>query len=179
MKKIIFIAILISAITMNAQDTVSRENLELRNNLLYEKETNIPFSGKSTTYHPNGQVASFTYISKGLKTGKIEILYDSGKIRVITFEDENFVNYGDTQIWNESGSIAFDGKWISGKLYKKGEDSTFTGKICVHYSNGKTNEESEFKDGKWNGKQIIWNRDGKITSECLFENNKIVDCKKN
>jgi len=178
MKNLVFITVLISAISLNAQDTVKRENLKTKNGLLYIQDSNKPFSGKSTTYYPNGKVASFTYVTNGLKTGKIEIFFDSGKKRVVTYEDNNFVNYGETQIWNEDGSIAFEGKWIDGKLYNSEQKTTFTGKIKVYYSNGQVNEESEFNNGQWNGKQIVWNRDGKITSECLFENNKIVDCKK-
>lgn len=178
MKKLLFFVAIIFTISSNAQDTVKMENLKSIKGLSYKQDSKVPFTGLVATYYANGKISILTNFLNGLKSGKIQIFYDSGKPRVITYENENSINYGEMKIWNENGSLAFEGNWINGKLIKKNDTNPYSGKIIIYYSNGKTNEIAEFIDGWWNGKQIIYDRNGNISSECLFKNNKIVDCKK-
>jgi antitoxin component YwqK of YwqJK toxin-antitoxin module len=177
MKRLTFVFVIILSISVNAQDVVKKDNLKSVNGLLYSLNDNKPFTGKLATYFPNGNIESYRYIKDGAKTGRVESFFDSGIKRVVTYEDEHFVNYGEVIIWNEDTTVAFAGEWVSGQLYQKGDKQPFTGKIIVKFVNGIKNEESDFRNGQWNGKQILRNREGKVVSECIFENNKIISCK--
>ena len=176
MKTIASILLLSISIISYSQKPISKEKIEYINGQYLIKDTKGLFSGKYADYHPNGKIACITTIKNGKKSGKVEVFYDSGIINVIVFEDENHENYGKVKVWNEDGTVAFKGVWKEGRLYKKNNKQPFTGTQYSYYKNGQIAGESEFKNGRWDGKQTMWDREGKVTSECLFRDNKIVDC---
>ena len=176
MKSIIVIAFLSLTLSVDAQKFVTRDDISIENGIYLVKATHSPFTGKVATLFPNEQVEGLTYVKRGKRTGKEITFYDSGKKKVLSYEDDNFNNYGHVKVWDENGSLTFKGKWFNGKLYKKGEDVPFTGTITCNYKNGGVYETVEFRDGLWHGKQIRRDRNGNIIFECIYRNNKIVDC---
>ncbi len=176
MKSITLIAIILIPFGMNAQKTMTVNDLDFRNELYYQKNASRVFSGKLVTWYSNGQVESCTLVKKGTKKDKMKIFYDSGKLRTILFENKNHVNYGKIRSWNEDGTLAFKGRFENGRLYQKGTSEPFSGETICKYFDGTTYESDNFKEGYWNGNQTRWNRNGEIIFECIFMNNQIIDC---
>lgn len=177
MKYQIFILNIFLTLALNAQEIVKQENLRFEDGKYFLNATNSLFSGISATYFPNGQVESYTQIQDGAETGEFKIFFDSGSKRIIVSrlspKDRNAYSL---VVWNEDGSRAFKGKKVNGIRYRKGNSKPFSGTITIHFLNGTQAEIAEFKEGKWHGKQIRYNRQGEIDFECIFENNEIVDC---
>jgi len=164
------------ALSLNAQEIIKSEDIKAENGVYYKKESNSLFTGKLATFYSNGQIESYVYVKNGKKTGKIELFFDSGRNLAVLYEDENHINFGKIKSWNEDGTISFKGKFIDGKLYKKGRKEAFTGTITSKYDNGKIYEAAEYKNGYWHGKQKRWSRNDEIMFECIFENNVLLDC---
>jgi antitoxin component YwqK of YwqJK toxin-antitoxin module len=177
MKYIILAINIFLTFTLNAQEIVKQENLRFEDDKYYLDSTNALFYGISATYFPNGQAESYTYVQNGYETGEFKIFFDSGSKRIVVtrFSLKNS-NAFKLEVWNEDGTRAFRGKKINGIRYKRGKRKPFSGTIVIHYLNGTKAETSEFKEGKWHGKQIRFNRQGEIDFECIFENNEIIDC---
>lgn len=176
MKNLSFIAAMVFSMSLNAQKIVSTNDLSIENGKYLVKTTNNPFTGKMATYFPNGHIESLSYVGKGTRTGKIKIYYDSGKKLAILYENENHVNYGKIKTWHENGKLSFQGYFVDGKLYKKGDNIPFTGTTVGKYIYGNKYEEANFQNGYWHGNHTRWDRKGNIIFECIFKNNKIVDC---
>lgn len=139
-------------------------------------EESTPFTGKMVTYHCNGVIEGSTEIENGKRTGKMETFYDSGDLKVQHYENEKYETFGPIQIWNEDGTVAFQGKYKAGKIYKSGQENPFSGVCKLYYCSGVLKEESEFVNGLWHGKQTWWSREGKKVFTCYFENNNIITC---
>jgi len=81
---ILFIGIL--ELSVPAQKVVNYEDLEERNGLFYEKNSNVPFTGKCITTYPNGQLGMGGYIKNGLRDGEWIWFYENGnKKRYCTY----------------------------------------------------------------------------------------------
>ena len=176
MKYLCFVYLIFLVTAVDGQNIVKKEKLIKKGDLTCLKDSEGPFTGIMATYHANGQPYSYTHFENGKRSGKIEIFFDSGNRRVLTFEDKDHKNYGKIMVWNEDGSPAFKGEWIDGRLYEQGSQSAFTGEILVKFKNGVLNEQTEFRDGQWNGKQLFRDREGNVISECYFKDNEIMDC---
>lgn len=176
MKRLAVILAVIPIITLHAQKIVQDNELKLHDGIYYLTSSNIVFTGKTTTHYPNGEVESCKEVKKGIKTGKTEIFYDSGKKLALLYEDENHINYGKITCWNEDGTISLQGKFKNGKLYRKGHKNPYTGIVTSKYEEGSMYEKACFKEGLWHGNHIRWDRNGEIIFECIFDMNKIMDC---
>jgi antitoxin component YwqK of YwqJK toxin-antitoxin module len=84
-KFIVFLLMMLAILPVEAQDTVKLKNLKNINGLFYEEKTGSPYTGYAATYHSNGAVASLYNIFNGVKSGKVQIFFDSGKKRIITY----------------------------------------------------------------------------------------------
>lgn len=178
MKTIYIYHLLLISVVVQAQRRVEKENVEIDKNdsLCIYKYKGKPYSGKVYYFHPNGSKEAVYTIKNGMQHGKIIVFFDSGKKHAKIYEDENHVNYGKVNMWDERGVVAFKGYYKNGRLYKKGKEKPFTGQIKTYYKFGQPAGISEFKNGYWDGKQFLWDRDGNMTGECIFKDNKIVDC---
>jgi antitoxin component YwqK of YwqJK toxin-antitoxin module len=176
MKNLFFITAIVFSMSLNAQNIISKNDLNIVDGKYLLKNANSPFTGKLVTYYPKGQIESLSHVDKGIKAGKIKIFYDSGKKLSILYENANHVNYGKIKTWHENGKLSFKGYFADGKLYKSGEAKPFSGTIISKYANGNKHEEAHFIDGYWHGNQTRLDRNGNVIFECIFENNKIVDC---
>jgi len=60
-----------------------------------------------------------------------------------------------------------------GVYHRKGDNAPFTGLAVEFYEDGGRKEESYFSDGKLNGPQIKWYRNGSLFGVTVFEENAV------
>ena len=120
-------------------------DLELKNNLYYEKEKNILFTGEIKS-KKNGKII------KGLKEGAWLEYWEDGTISSIT-------NY-------EKGK--YEGEYLS--YYKNGQlnvkanyiDNKKEGEFIDYYETGQINWKENYKNGKVDGLSIIYHENGNL-----------------
>ena len=173
---IISIWLVVSIHHIQAQRMVEEEKMVAKEGVWYAIEESKPFTGKMVTYHCNGIVEGATEFKDSKRTGKMETFYDSGNLKVQHYENEKHETFGPIQIWNEDGTVAFQGEFKAGKMYKTGQENPFSGVCQLYYRNGALKEEGEFVNGRWHGKQTWWSREGKKVFTCYFEDNIIKTC---
>ena len=78
------------------------EEYEARNGLLYEKNSEVPFTGRAITRYKNGQKEFELTYKDGKPDGPHTRWYKSGqKMWEVTYKDGAFV---DEYIWDEAGN---------------------------------------------------------------------------
>ena len=132
-KYIVFLFICFFSLISWSKD-ISWYDLELRNNLYYEKNKNIPFTGEIKS-KKNGKII------KGMKEGAWLEYWDDGKISSVT-------NYKNGQYDGEYLSYYQNGQLNVKANYKDGKKE---GEFFDYYQTGQLNWIENFKDGKVHG----------------------------
>ena len=169
---LVFAALLFS--TLSAQQQAKFDRVVFQDGLAYLVDECLPYTGKLVDYYTDGSLKSVSTLTDGKFNGVEVTYFDSGKERSICrFKDNEPV--GKLKVYNEDGQLVFLGRYHKGILYSFGEDVPFTGVIENYYLNGQKLGHTSYKDGKVNGEQAWWTRDGRTICEYKFVNNVIVE----
>jgi len=132
---------------------VPSEHLVERQGVFYEINSQTPFTGRSVSYHKNGQLESTVNWKDGKKDGLSETYYDNGQLKFeIKFTDgketgldESYTNNGLVEITSENFVIR------QGVGYETDSETAFTGVVAYFHSDGQLFMRSALKDGIANG----------------------------
>lgn len=176
----IFSFLLATLATLNiafAQDYSSAPNLERKEQVMYLKGSDSPYTGEYNMNHENGKPFIRGKYINGLKEGKW-MVYDSV---ALLRSEESFVNNlwdGIRKTYHASGKIStienFKAGLRSGMqegYYENGqaifkvnhENGKKEGKWIYYYTNGKPWEKGQYKNGKNEGKWTTYDEAGKVT----------------
>ena len=118
---IVFVRILITVLfslisVISFAETLSRDDLVERDDLLYKKFTNTPFTGKIEEYWENGQLRIIGVIKNGEKKGEWFEYHKDGNLQAKDiFKDKlNFEWY----MYNDTGEIYLHQKVINGYYHR-------------------------------------------------------------
>ena len=129
--------------------TIDVDKLVERGGLLYEVNSDKPFSGEGVSYYSNGQKKSEGTFKDGGYDGKWTYWYENGQIRSEeTYKDGK--EDGKWTRWHENGQKRSEGTYKDGERDRKWTD---------WYKNGQKKWEGTYKDGKWI-KRTWWDEDG-------------------
>ncbi len=172
MTRVILLTILSLSIMFpgkGVSQSISIDDLIIRNNLFYKKFTDIPYSGKVsgiqngrlvvgerqgmwTFYYKSGQLEKKGSYNFGIKKGFWEIYWLSGQI----FRQGNYVNGKKEGLWldyHENGQL-----WDIGS-YKLGNKN---GSWKTYWDHGGLYSKGEFKLGKAEGFWTYFKTDGTL-----------------
>lgn len=116
------------------------ENNELvqRNGFWYEKNAEIPFTGKVVEYYENGQMAWENELYEGKLSGKCSIWDVDGQKLIMAFYHNGLLN-GRTVNYYRNGKMSHEWNYRFGKKH---------GRINNYYDNGEMKAEAWYEDGK-------------------------------
>ncbi len=142
MKTVRILAVLIAIFAVagcGEKVTVVEKNKLLdRGGLLYEGNSETPFTGKTVNYWPNGQKEEEVEYRNGKLHGKFTSWYESGQ-KEGEHEYRNGKLHGKLTLWYENGTEKFEGEYRNGKRH---------GKLTLWYENGTEKFEGEYRNGK-------------------------------
>lgn len=107
----IFLILVCFSSALPAQDFKTNKDIELKNNVYYDKTNKLPYTGKYMEFYPDGKIGIIGYIKNGLKDGEWIWYYENGqKKRFCTFK--NGLKHGLTIYYYKNGQkkseIIFD-----------------------------------------------------------------------
>lgn len=136
----------------NAGKDVSMESLVMRDSVMYEVNTDIPFTGRGIERYNNEQFSHIIGYSEGLKHGKEQKYTENGTLL------EEFT-HSKGELHGTYSKFFMDGKLYHSIDYKNGKKE---GKVVDYFDDGNIQTESYYKDGKLNGKVESFMRNGKL-----------------
>ena len=148
MKRFVLIALLLTAWVAPAAahdvKKISKADLVKRDGLFYEKFSNTPFTGKTTT-------GAFRAAYKnGRLHGVFEHYYRSGQLWKIELYKDG-VQHGEQRIYHENGQLAEAATYKSNQL---------TGPYSRWWPNGQLRSKGTLEDGTREGRWVDFNEDG-------------------
>ncbi len=125
-----------------------------RDGLVYEEDSDTPFTGTAVDQWPNGQKKAEIEYLAGKRQGKESSWTEKGQK---LYEGENFSgkSSGKLRMWHENGQQAAYIEMRNGKPH---------GKVNFWYENGQKESEGEWRDGK------------EISRKCWDEKGNLIDC---
>ena len=134
--------------------TVDASKLVPKDGLMYEGDSETPFTGVVVAKHENGQKASETTFKDGKPEGLATMWHKNGQKRSeTTFKDGK--PEGPTTMWYDNGQ-----KWEEAN-YKDGKPE---GPYTSWHKNGQKQSEATFKDGKLVS-ETKWDEEGNEIKE--------------
>ena len=140
-----------------AIEGVNAEEVEEREDIVYLKGSDTPYTGKVFRFHENGQMARETSWKEGKQDGLGVTWHENG-------QKKSEVNYKDGKFeglmvgWHENGQKNGEVNWKNGK--KDG--------LALHWhESGQKKGEANYKDDKRDGLVVEWHENG----QKLFEGN--------
>ena len=124
---------------------VNRDELEFREDIVYLKGSDTPYTGKYFRLYKNGQKLGQKLQEGNFKDGKWD---------------------GLETWWYENGQKESEVTYKDGKL-----DGLTTG----WYENGEKKAEKNYKNGKWDGLAVQWYKNGQKRFEGNYKDGNIVD----
>ncbi len=100
--KLLFIALIIFSVSCSKEKIISADKIEKRNGIVYEVNSESPFSGKVIKKYGNGHNKKVTNYKNGIKNGLETIWYKNGQIKEETKYKESKKN-GLSIKWYENG----------------------------------------------------------------------------
>ena len=138
MKRLLGLLLVIGMVGCGGGKIVDRSKLVNRDGLMYEGDSETPFTGVVVAKHENGQKASETTFKDGKPEGLATIWHKNGQKRSEdAFKDGK--REGPTTMWYDNGQ-----KWEEAN-YKDGKPA---GPYTSWHKNGQKQSEATFKDGK-------------------------------
>lgn len=137
-------------------------------NVFYDGLSHIPnFTGKSQSWHPNGNIKKTGDYFGGLKNGHWTTYYDNGQKHI----SGNYVNgkkTGKFTEWSKVGPVFREMNF---------KDDLHHGTYIVWHPNGNKKKESRYINGKKSGSKICWDANGNETKTVMYSNkSQIVEC---
>jgi uncharacterized protein (TIGR02145 family) len=173
------IILLIVVVASGCTKEVKKDALVERNGLMYEVNSDKPFSGKAVyaydmTSYKDGKKHGHDIDFSG--DSKIwDILYKDGKVQAVKtwyengqqkYEESRKDNklHGLKKTWYENGQIEVEAPFNAGN---------FQGSVKMWYENGQQKSENNFKDDIAHGSSISWYETGQKQYEAEFNLGKI------
>lgn len=138
------------------KDTIPPSKLELRDSLIYEKGSDIPFTGREYARIDN-KIIEYDVIN-GIKNGEFRLYYENGKLE-IKGNINNNLNEGRWQYFYESGQVESEGDFVNNLPY---------GLWKWYYRSGNLREEGKFLKGERIGEWKQYNERGEVIEERVF-----------
>lgn len=134
MKKLQFILPLLLFLISCSERDVDAEQLQLRDGVYYALDEEVPYSGRITEHHPNGQLSSEMTVVNGLPDGLAQRWYENGqlmgKLAFVHGKPEGLNHW-----WHENGQLMLESTYNNGKgvgVYRKWhEDGRLEAELCV------------------------------------------------
>ena len=143
---------------------VNKKELEPREDIVYLKGSDTPYTGKVYGLHENGQKQFEGNFKTGKKVGLVVGWHENGqKSQEGNFKDGK--QDGLTTSWHKNGQKKFEGNFKAGKR---------DGLYVEWYPNGKKNQEVNYKDGKYDGLYTSRHENGQKQFEGNFKTGKKV-----
>jgi len=159
----------------------------VKNDLIYEKESKLLFTGIMHGYYHDGKVKEFEISCKDGKLDGKFIKYNyRNNLKEYETWYKNGKENGKSTHWYETGHKAYEKFYKNGVLdgsstswyYENGnkkEASTYKngiydGKVTRWYKNGKKSFFTFYKNGVYNGKHIMWDEKGNKIVEEFYKN---------
>jgi len=139
---IVVIASLLQFSIISCGDNVelTENDFEIRDNLIYERGKEIPFSGIERA-QVDDKIIEYEIVD-GVKHGSFKLYYENGNKEIIG-EIENNINSGEWKYYYESGKIESEGYFV---------DDMPEGRWVWYYESGKIKEEGSFHKGE----RVAW-----------------------
>ena len=132
-----FLPILFIFIFTSCSKEVPSNQLVERNSIVYEVNSQTPFSGSSISYYPNGQKELKKNFKDGELHGRYEALYESGQAQLKSnYKDGKM--HGFHQTFHENGQLNYEGTLKNGKV---------DGPLKNFHDNGELEAEVNYKEG--------------------------------
>jgi len=143
------LVLLAVSILLNCTKEVGEDELVQRNGLIYERNSDEPFSGNVVKYKSGQKIEEFP-VEDGIQEGIKRLWYDDGQIKGKFKFTAGEVN-GTFEMWHENGKKSVEQEYSHGV-----EDGTFES----WHENGKKDVELEFEDGLIDGTYESWYENG-------------------
>jgi antitoxin component YwqK of YwqJK toxin-antitoxin module len=132
-------------------EAVDEETIQRRgdDNIVYQKNSQTPFSGWLKDMHPNGQVRGAYSFRDGKYDGFSLQWYENGQKEIEATRKAGKLE-GKRTIWHKNGQKALEATFKNGKA-----DGLFT----QWYENGKKEKEANYKNGE-EVETTSWREDG-------------------
>ena len=148
-------------------DGVNSDELEVRENVVYLKNSDSPYTGKCFEFHDNGQKQTEGNFKDGGIDGLFETWYEKGgKEGEANFKGGKMD--GLLVAWHDNGQKETEENYKDGKL---------DGLSLGWYENGQKETEGNYKDGKLDGPLVIWHENGQKKAEGNFKDNELISGK--
>lgn len=154
---------------------LEKDKTVTRNELFYEINQQEPFSGKIVEKHPNGQLKYEMELVDGKPDGKTTEYYENGQVKQIyNFKDGK--PSGEYKSYAQNGQVIEEGEYTfeeipnDDKTAKARFREAKIGKWTVYFENGQKRAESNFVNGKPDGKVIVFTDKGTIDREKEYKN---------
>jgi len=186
MKKLILISLVIFFVICSrswAEDKyIESSDLVKRDNLYYEKFTDVPYSGnvkgKKKGKLVNGiidgewkvyydkystRLEMKVFYVNGIREGETLLFHPNGQLAG-RMNRKNDLAHGEMVIYYENGELSSKGNYINGE-----ED----GEYIKHHDNGKLNIKAFYINGKLDGEYMEYHEDGKLNIKAFYINGKL------
>jgi antitoxin component YwqK of YwqJK toxin-antitoxin module len=143
--------------TSCGNEQIPKSSLIVKDNLLYKKGSNIPFTGKEKAL-VNNKIVEYEVLD-GLKHGEFKIYFEDGNLEMQGQIDSNR-NVGKWQYFYPDGKIESEGNFNLNKP---------DGNWIWNYPDGKRKEVGEYSNGIRIGKWLQYDNNGNVTFEHTYE----------
>lgn len=139
---LIFIASMMQFFVVSCGDNVelTENDLEIRDNIIYDRSTNIPFTGIERA-RVDDKIIEYEIVD-GVKQGSFKLYYENGTEEIVG-RIENNINTGEWLYFYESGELESKGYFV---------DDMPEGRWVWYHENGKIKEEGSFHKGN----RVAW-----------------------
>ena len=167
MKHTLLIITALMLIVGCSSDPIDVDKLVERGGLLYEVNSDKPYSGPVFSLYENGQMSEEGTLKNGKADGKATEWNKNGqKSLEATFKDGELD--GRETHWYVNGQKSYEG------TYKDGER---VGKWTLWYKNGEKQGEENYKDGKADGLVTWWHENGQKKLEWTYKDGSLISSK--
>ena len=132
---------------------IALSETELTNGLTYHNE--VPLSGKTCSWYPNGNIHTETTFHEGKREGVWTIYFENGQPE----KTGNIINgkdHGEYKEYYENGQLKYD------YIYQNGSKE---GVWKSWYADGGKYTERHFSQNTLNGKVLVWDEQGRLAKE--------------
>jgi len=186
MKKILASLFILLSITVFSAEKIAIERVEVKEEKVYLKGQQTPFTGVVEKKYPNGRVEATLEVKDGKLNGKTFVYSEDGKIK----KEENYINglmEGVERAYYPSGKLEFEvtnkndlrngierhyseeGKLIIEVPY---QNDVVTGLVKQYTKEGKLEYETNYVNDKREGVSKKYYPSGKLLSQVTFKNDK-------
>ena len=164
MKKILASLFILLSITVFSAEKVAIEKVEVKEEKVYLKGQQTPFTGVVEKKYPNGRVEATLEVKDGKLNGKTFVYSEDGKVK----KEENYINglmEGVERAYYPSGKLEFE---VTNK-------NDLRNGIERHYSEeGKLEIEIPYLHGSVEGLVKRYDENGKVVEQAMYKNDKEV-----